>query len=570
MVAVFVVLMVMITMRFMYLPDTAPVRPQVITWDALGYYLILPATIIYQDVKKMEWLEPIVEKYQSTGSIYQVNSIPNGNRVMKYLIGVSILYSPFFIVGHLAAGLMNYPQDGFSSPYQVAVCVAALCYAFMGLMLLRRILLSYFNDQITMITLLLVGLATNYSQYVSVDTGMSHGYIFMLYTLLIWLTIRWHERPAIRTAFGIGIVIGLGVISRPTELVMLFIPLLYATHSAVSRKGKWNLVKANIYHVAYAIAGGIFGILPQILYWKYVTGNFIYDVGSKWNFLDPHWRVLFGWEKGWFIYTPVTILMVIGLWFMRKLPLYRSVLIFFILNTWIVIAWSDWQYGASYSSRALIQSYAIMSIPLAAFFQSQLNARWKYGLYLLTAFLIFLNLFQIWQYNNSIIHYQDMNRRYYSAIFLNPDPTPLEMSLLDTDEVLRNEEDFLNIHKWMSSGEYAIHAGIKDSVIIYTAVLQDVDGYNVSEASWIHIEAKVKSAWGAFDSKLTTQIIDDGSIKQRSVRLQNGISIVNEWNQIEYYFKIPGDSADGRLLIWAETRSNQDIRIKDVQVTFLK
>ena len=51
-------------------------------------------------------------------------------------------------------------------------------------------------------------------------------------------------------------------------------------------------------------------------------------------------------------------------------------------------------------------------------------------------YLIFLNLFQLWQYNRGIIHYNDMNRRYYQAVYLNPHPSAAEMSLLDTDEQL--------------------------------------------------------------------------------------------------------------------------------------
>jgi hypothetical protein len=31
----------------------------------------------------------------------------------------------------------------------------------------------------------------------------------------------------------------------------------------------------------------------------------------------PHFRVLFGGEKGWFIYTPITILFIVGLFLMR-------------------------------------------------------------------------------------------------------------------------------------------------------------------------------------------------------------------------------------------------------------
>ncbi len=351
---------------------------------------------------------------------------------------------------------------------------------------------------------------------------------------------------------------------------MIFIPLLYATQTAVLRKEKWVQLKKHLSHAGYAVAGGIIGILPQLLYWKRVTGSWIYDVGSKWDFLDPHWQVLFGWEKGWFIYTPVTILMVIGLWFIRKHSFYRSVLIFFILNTWVVIAWSDWQYGASYSTRALVQSYALLAIPLAALIQHYISSKWKYALIVLSCFLISLNLFQIWQYNTGLLHYRDMNRKYYGAIFLNPNPTPLQMSLLDTDEILRNENGYKKIYEWNSNEEFILHAGKLDSIMFYQVHPDEISGYTPVSDRWIFVEAEVSSDWGAFDSDIIVQYRLDQFVKERSIRLQNGISRNATWNHVEFYFQIPSGYPSSALHIFAKTNSDQDIRIRDIRIRFLK
>src|SRR5687768_7270966 len=350
----------------LYYTVSEPNTAKILTWDAFGYYLYLPGQFIYHDLKKMDWVSEVNNKYQTTGSLYQLSKeLPTGNRVIKYFLGVSLLYSPFFGIGHLTAGIFNYPQDGFSAPYQIAICFAALFYAFIGLYVLRWVLLRYFSDTVTSITLVLVALGTNYAQYVSVNSGMSHGYIFTLYAFLLAATVAWHERPSLIRASLVGLLVGLGILSRPTEAVMLFIPLLYGTHQLISKKEKWLLVRQHPSHIAAAIGCCILALFPQLLYWKFVTGHWIYDVGSKWTFLQPNWQVLFGWEKGWFIYTPVAILMVLGLYYLRRNPFFWSVLTYFILNVWIVTAWDDWRYGASYSSRALVQSYAVMSLPLA-------------------------------------------------------------------------------------------------------------------------------------------------------------------------------------------------------------
>ena len=159
---------------------------------------------------------------------------------------------------------------------------------------------------------------------------------------------------------------------------MLFIPLLWNTHTKQANKTKWNQVKLNYNHIVYVLMFGFIGVLPQLIYWKYTSGSFIYDVGSKWTFLNPFFRVLFGWENGWFIYTPITILFVVGLFFIKKFPFKNSILVFCLLNIWIIISWFDWKYGATYSTRALVQSYPVFAFPFTAIIERILQKKWRF------------------------------------------------------------------------------------------------------------------------------------------------------------------------------------------------
>ncbi|HET6990184.1 MAG TPA: glycosyltransferase family 39 protein, partial [Bacteroidia bacterium] len=410
--AVLLIAIILFLFRFQYLPEKKS-SLNVTTWDAFGYYMYLPATFIYHDTRELKWLPDIDKKYNVTGGkLYQANIAKNGKYVFKYLGGVSIIQIPFFLFAHAIAHISGAPADGFSWPYQYCLAFGAILWALFGIILLRKILLRFFNDRVTAITLLLLLLASNFIQYASVDNAMSHIWIFPLYPLAILATIRWHENPSRKLAFFIGAIIGLAIISRPTEGVMLFIPLFWNTHSKEEAKKKWALVKQNKSHFIFLAIGGLAGILPQLIYWKYASGHFVYDVGSKWVFANPYFRVLFGWEKGWFIYTPVAILMVLGFFFMKNFPFRKSVLIFCLLNIWIIIAWSDWRYGASYSCRAMVQSYPVFALTLAAFL-ARMEKNWqKISLYAIGIYLIGVNLFQIVQYNKTILHYNDMNRAY--------------------------------------------------------------------------------------------------------------------------------------------------------------
>jgi hypothetical protein len=424
--SIFVILIITVFIRVWYSPLIKNEKPlRLTTYDAFGYYMYLPSTIIYNDATQLKWLPAIDSQYAVIGGWqYQTIKEKNGNFVFKYLGGVALMELPFFLVGHAVAKMTDYPPDGFSAPYQYALLAAAFFYAFLGLFLLRRFLLFYFDDKTVAFTLLLLTLATNWVQYVAVDSAMSHVYIFPLYALILFLSKKWHDKPSSKTAFCIGLTIGLATICRPTEAIMLFIPLLWHTHTKAAAALKWGQVSRNKSHVWVAILGGILAVLPQIIYWKIASGKFIIDTGSKWVFLNPYFRVLFGFEKGWFVYTPVTILFVLGLLFIKKHPFGKAIITFCLLNIWIIIAWDDWHYGASYSCRALMQSYPVFALPLAVTIDKMMLSRFKSIFYALFFYLIFVNLFQIYQYNANIIRFDENNFDYYKSIYLNPYAQP--------------------------------------------------------------------------------------------------------------------------------------------------
>lgn len=517
-----------VVVRFNYHTNNSVNGYNATTWDALGYYIYLPSTFIYQDVKQLDWFPAIDSTYNvSGGKLYQASPKEDGNYVFKYLGGVAIMEAPFFAIGHFIASNSNYPADGFSAPYQYSIIWGAIFWFLLGLWYLRKVLLVYFSERITALTLILVVGASNLLQYVSVDGAMSHSFIFPLYALLLWWTIQWHKNPQKKYAFAIGLIIGLATISRPTEFIMIFIPILWMLPDSKNLKSKWQLVRQHRLHILFALFGGIIGIFPQLLYWKIASGDWIYNVGSKWFFLNPWWRVLFGFEKGWFIYTPITIFFILGLFFLKGKPFRKAVITFTLINIWIIISWSDWQYGASYSTRALTQSYPILALPLAAFLTRIFSKKWSPVIIVASVYLVFVNLFQIWQYNAGIIHYRDMNRQYYGAIYLDPNPTPLDYSLLDTDEILPEQlKDDLDstISKTLSN----IELGLWESEILYT---DDKPSQN-----WISGELELKTKKGLVNGRIVVASLKDGEIiKQRVFRLTTPFSKNNE--QLNYKFQ---------------------------------
>lgn len=519
------VTVVLIQFRVNYNSNPNSNELKVTTWDSFGYYSYLPSFFIYDDCKQLNWIPTIDSLYEVTGGkLYQANKVENGNYVFKYLGGIALLETPLFLTGHLIAKNTSYPADGFSAPYQYSLAYGVILYFILSLLLLRSILLRYFNDFSVSLSLLLLVLATNLIQYIGIDNAQSHSYIFPLYVLILYFTIKWHEKPSILFASAIGLTVGIATICRPTEAIMLFIPLLWNLQTKASSIEKWQWVRKYKSHLIYVVLFGILGVLPQLIYWKLITGSFVYDVGSKWVFANPFFRVLFGWETGWFIYTPVTILFVLGFFFMKNFPFRKSVLVFCLLNSWIIISWFDWKYGSTYSTRAMVQSYPVFALSLTAIIHYFSTKKWRFLLFIPLFYFIGVNLFQLHQYNTTVLHSRDMNRLYYASIYLNSSPSPLDMSLLDTDEILRDKSDFNQ--KIISQSNYN-----QDIVATNNSTGKILTLEIPKNIVWIKVECDILSNKGYGSSYISYSLNE----KKNDIRLFNAISNDYKVNRYEFF-----------------------------------
>ncbi len=550
----------MIAVRLVYsdIGGSAPIR--VTTWDALGYYVYLPSKYIYKDEKELKWFHKIDSIYSvSGGELYQASKHKSGNYVFKYLKGVSQLQLPFFALAHFYARHSDYPADGFSKPYQYGVAFGCLFYCLLAIFLLRKILLRYFDDITTAITLALLILASNFIQYVSIEGGQSHGYIFPLYVLILYATIQWHRKHKLVWAFLIGLIIGVATTCRPTEAVMLFIPLFWNTHSKELISDKINFFRENYIHLLAVISGMFIGIFPQLLYWKRVTGSWVYDVGSKWDFLNPHFRVLFGWEKGWFIYTPVTLLFIAGMFLMKKSEYRRPVIVFCLLNIYIIISWHIWRYGGSYSCRALVQSYPLFAFPLAAFVEYSLSTRLKLLFLPIFIYLLGVNLFQVKQYNENVIHYDDMNFKYYRAIYLDSNPDALDMSLLDTDEIIRDESKY----KTRKIYQNLIPETVCGNDTLW--IKSDKDGAAQLKEKWLKFKIVLHSEISTWGMYLTCNIHQQKT-KKVKIRLFNALSELSANKTYEFFVKIPEKLPLHSAFLVLEGSDNFSAELKNMSI----
>lgn len=568
--------LVLIQVAVLYPKWEKPGTEASISWDVFGYYLYLPAFLTYDDPLGLEFRHNIMETYQPAGDFHHAVQAENGNWVMKYAVGQSLTYLPGFLVADVLAEPFGYPADGFSKPYQLAVSIMSLLIAFLGLFVLRKVLLHFFSEAVTAATLVIIVMATNYLNYTAIDGAMTHNALFTLYTLILWLTIRWHEQPKASTALWMGLAIGLATIIRPTDLMIVIIPVFWSVTSWASLKNKVLLLWDRKWDVLLLGLGMFVMGMIQLSYWKYASGDWIFysygEFGFDWA--RPHVpNGLYSFQKGWLIYTPVMILAWIGIIpaFSRIKPMYYGLGLFMALTIYVVFAWEVWWYGGSLGARALVQSYALLALPIAAVLDWVRKS--TIATVIVTTFAVGCSLF------NLMITYQAhgkgtgweaeyMTEAYFWKIFFDPNPDRADKKFLDVREELDEDEytttllyhnDFETDStanrstEFANSGEYSCE--LNAAVEFSPAFEMPMDSFLNLKDPWIRTTAKVffpEMEWDRWkNTQMVMHFLRDGlplcELCKTSARIQHALQ-PGQWQEYSYEIRIQPEVQPGDVL----------------------
>jgi hypothetical protein len=400
-----------------------------LSWDVLGYYLPLPATIVHDDplLKDISWLKETNDRYQLTGTLYQISQNEKGETMYFFLFGMSYVYLPSFLVGHAVAHTFGYEANGFSEPYIWSLVIGGLIFTLIGLYYLRKFLLVYLSDRATALAILILFLATNASHHLSLKNLETVNFLFTLAAFTLYKTTIWLKNPSFKTLLPIGLAITLITLIKPSEIIITLIPLFWLVDSWSSLKNRIQFLWKQ--RIAILLTLGICLIIlsPQLIYWFHMTGKLIYDSyknpGIGLDLTSPHiLPMLLSYRKGWLVYTPIMILAIGGMYFLwkRKKELFIPIAVYGGLSVYIVSSWTEWWYGASFSIRPLIILYPLLAIPMIYFIKDFGNHRkWiTSSLFIVIIAFAALNQFQWWQLRNWIIDPYRTTGDYYHATFL--------------------------------------------------------------------------------------------------------------------------------------------------------
>ncbi|HZH85953.1 MAG TPA: hypothetical protein VFD77_01465 [Brumimicrobium sp.] len=381
------------------------------------YYTYLPAAFINKD-PFFELQDPIKT------TKYRIHETPIGRNAVKTSMGVAIMDLPFFLLGHLYANFDDeYKADGYSEPYQLAISFSSVFYTIMGLLFLWLFLKNTFSRLASILTILFIGLGTNLYFYAFYETGLSHPISFFLLSSLLYMVQNWLNRKTVLTSFLIGVVLGLIVLVRPINILFILPIIILFKDQELNWRAYLKNLFLPISYLLVVVLGGIILFLPQFIFWKIQTGNILYytygDEGFFWS--NPHiLEGLFSFRKGWFIYTPLMFFALFGIVRLYKIQkmYFWAITIFLPIFIYVTFSWWCWWYGGGFGARTLVDILPFMALPLASLIEWIISNKRRSLLLLIPFYLVYLNLYQSWQYSRNIIHYDSMTYEGYKTVFL--------------------------------------------------------------------------------------------------------------------------------------------------------
>lgn len=514
-----------------------------------GYYLYLPSTFIYNDVgmQNSQWLDALYKKYEPSSYPYQYADGIEGRRINIYSMGMAVVYAPGFFLAQVACKVFGYDNDGYSKPFEFLAVVTSFLVFILNVYLLRKVLLLFFEDKVSAVVLLVVVAGTNFFYQSGIDSVMVHNYISALLSAIVLLTIKWHQTFKTRTALLLAACIGLAALIRPPAVLLALFPLLYNVYSLQSLKEKLLLIAKYRLQIVSMIAVIFFIGLPQFVYFKYVSGNWLsFNRGETMDLFHAHLsQFLFSYKKGWLLYTPVMIFSIAGFYFLlkRKKQLFVAVFLIVAMQIWMLASWDAWWFHTSYGQRGMTDVYTLLSLPLGFVIQSVIFSSTgiiKVSGIMLFSFLVFVSLFQTWQYMHRILHWERTTKTSYWKVFLRTQkPQDIE-KFYEVDRTAVDDSAFVaNIpldYKLIETKQINFKKGDEHTTEVNGETYYLFDQH-------IEFAPDARYSWGRMTKKdhllfnITTEVMQPDTMKEPSVMLavkteSDGVFLGDKVNRI--------------------------------------
>ncbi len=294
--------------------------------DGIGYYSYLRSAAIDKDLNfTNEWrfYNASYSKFSSAprGADYHEEKTPKGYIHNVYLIGSSVMWSPFFLTAHAATAILHslgakIEANGYTILYEMSIGLASLIYGFLAILLMYKFCRKWFGKKTSVIAVAGIWYGTSFFWYQAVEPSMAHMNSAFLGALFVYF---WHSTLGKRTKLqwlALGALLGLIYLVRQQDALLALLPGFEILKSLLRKAEAGKAIgRATIFS-----AGAFAALLPQMLVWKMMYGSFlVYSYrnvtwqGQQGGWHAPHLLELFFSAETGMWRVPLLLLSLIGL-----------------------------------------------------------------------------------------------------------------------------------------------------------------------------------------------------------------------------------------------------------------
>lgn len=306
---------------------------------------------------------------------------PVTGRVPSFFsIGPAIAWAPAYVAAHAltllgAAGGAAVRPDGYGGPYYLAIILSSFAFGIAGLIMAFRIASIASPPREALWSVLCIGWATPVVYYLYLSASYSHPLTMFTSAafFLYWWGTRHADRPG--TWFRWGLLAGVLFLVRWSDVVLAVPAFGVEVVRLLTRRGARSGpsgVRHLLVCTGAALAGFLLVAAPQLAVWQYFHGRPWVRHPTNLLRLDPGapWKMLVSARHGLFVWTPVAVPAVAGLFCLlrrnRELAgVSLAALILLVASNSIV---ADWWGGSSFGLRRLVSATPFLALGLAVFF----------------------------------------------------------------------------------------------------------------------------------------------------------------------------------------------------------
>jgi len=300
-----------------------------------------------------------------------------GRRVNYATLGAAILWLPFYVVADLWTRVSGSAEpNGLTQPYVAAVAYGSAFYGFLAVLLSARaagILLGVRRSVGPWVRrsggllfpTLAVWFGTPLLFYMYVAPPFSHAPSAFAAALFVsvWLHVRQRWTPA--GAFSLGLSLALLAMVREQDAFLAIGPLVDFVQARLRKSPLPKLLAV----AGAGLAGTLLGYLPQLSAYTALNGypGPAAHVSRKMHWTAP-WglSVLFSPEHGFLFWTPLALVALVGLFFVRERIVAVALALMALSQVYVAGSVASWTVAGAFGQRRFVCLTVVLVIGLAA------------------------------------------------------------------------------------------------------------------------------------------------------------------------------------------------------------